>query len=306
MAGQAATWSRIGMHFGAASNALSYGAIIPTEFSESQTTMTVNGYIQGSLDNPGFDNVLMFTFKPQTSPVVAGLSVSATMPGGAYLQWQKTLGLLGICLICESGLKSNSQIPITYKLNGVLNTSAPTAGPVVIPVAVDVAVYSCNYDFLGLNLLGVLNLLSTGNCKSTPIYTGTITTTFTVSLDKYCTLSGSDLNFGQLGANLATATATTTTTSRCTNTTPYNITVSAGNSGDPNNRYMVNTAKPSERLYYQLYKDAAFTVPMGSGSAISGTGTGMDQSTELRAKITSSELVPAGTYADKLTVTMEY
>ncbi|HKM36026.1 MAG TPA: spore coat U domain-containing protein [Thiopseudomonas sp.] len=126
---------------------------------------------------------------------------------------------------------------------------------------------------------------------------------------KKCTVSASTLNFGNSVGLLTNAVnASTTLVVQCSNTTPYNVGLSAGqNSGDDiNARKMVLGNKSVD---YQLYRDPARTQVWGNtvnSNTVAGTGIGTTQILTVYGGVPAQTTPPAGTYSDTIVVTVTY
>ncbi len=143
-------------------------------------------------------------------------------------------------------------------------------------------------------------------------YTDTIssaTTTMAVSttVQATCTVSATPLAFGTYSG--ASLNATSTISSTCTNTTAYNIGLSAGTAtgATVTNRKM--TGPSSSVLGYKLFSDSGRTINWGNTigtNTVSRTGTGAAQSLTVYGQIPASQYVVPGSYADTVTVTLTY
>jgi spore coat protein U-like protein len=122
------------------------------------------------------------------------------------------------------------------------------------------------------------------------------------------------LNFGNYSAVASAANdATTTFAVRCTNTTPFTVSlnVGIGLSATFATRYMTRSSG-GNKLAYSLYTNAARTTIWGNGtsgnSTVAGTGTGLntDVTFTVYGRIPASQNVPTGTYTDTITITVTY
>ncbi|MCR0982680.1 Csu type fimbrial protein [Roseomonas populi] len=131
-----------------------------------------------------------------------------------------------------------------------------------------------------------------------------------------CSVQATPLAFGNYSPVSTSPTQSVgTVTVRCATllglNLSYTIALSAGMSGNPGNRYL---SSGSANLRYQLYQDAAGSIPWGDGS--SGTtpltdrqllvllGTGKSYS--IYGRIMARQNVPPGTYQDTIVVTVTY
>lgn len=135
------------------------------------------------------------------------------------------------------------------------------------------------------------------------------TASFTVSATVVsgCTVSAGNLSFGSYDSTAATdVTASSSITVTCSLGTPYSVGLDAGLYASGGNRRMANGA---DRLGYALYRDAAHTLVFGSIAALLGVsdvGTGLAQSITVYGSLAAGQVVPLGSYADTITVTVEY
>lgn len=122
-----------------------------------------------------------------------------------------------------------------------------------------------------------------------------------------CGVSASPLSFGtvsSIGGNTATSNLSVT----CTLDGAYSIALDGGEvSGDVDARRMRLNTGPST-IDYQLYRDAAHTLPWGNlpGTTAGGTGSGLPQSIPVFGLIPPQAPGPPGTYQDVITVTVTF
>jgi spore coat protein U-like protein len=132
----------------------------------------------------------------------------------------------------------------------------------------------------------------------------------TASVDHACTIGDALLAFGPYNPVAAGAlTNTTTFAVQCTNLTPYNITLNGGGSGvaSGNVRTMrLTPAGATAGLTYELFSDAGFTVPLGVGVQLPGTGSGVVQNVSIYGRIPANQFVAIGNYSDSVTATINF
>jgi spore coat protein U-like protein len=139
----------------------------------------------------------------------------------------------------------------------------------------------------------------------------TASTTFrvTAKVQAVCAITASDLAFGNYSAQSGTPlTGTTLLQATCTPSSSYNIGLDAGTSpgATVNQRKMVAGANI---LNYQLYSDSSRTTIWGNTSGtdtVTGTGTGLAVDHTVYGTIPAAQVVPAGDYADTITVRIFY
>lgn len=141
------------------------------------------------------------------------------------------------------------------------------------------------------------------------------TTTFTVAaaVSANCNITAApNLDFGGYDGSVALTTSGNIKV-RCSNGTPYSLKLSTGG-GSYAQRLL---SKGSDKLQYNLFTDAAFTNIWGDGtpstSFNAGTGSGLSASQEKTHTVygqlpnsTANQDAPVGSYADLITVTVEY
>ena len=147
-----------------------------------------------------------------------------------------------------------------------------------------------------------------------PAFAATDTATMGVSatVTANCNVSTTALSFGNVdvtsGSNVD---GTSTIDVTCTNGTGWTATADAGagTGATLTTRKMANGA---ELLNYVLYTDSARTTIWGDGvggttATLTGTGTGSAQQSTIYGQVPSGQTsLPAGSYADTVTVTVTY
>jgi spore coat protein U-like protein len=137
----------------------------------------------------------------------------------------------------------------------------------------------------------------------------TATTTFRVTarVNAVCSVTANDLAFGtynqQTGVN-----GTTQLRAVCSPQATYNIGLSEGTSSGAtvNQRRMASGANA---LNYQLYSNSARSTIWGNTpgtDTVTGTGTGLAQDHTVFGAIPATQSIPAGDYADTITVRIYY
>jgi len=143
----------------------------------------------------------------------------------------------------------------------------------------------------------------------------TKTTTLGVSavVNSNCIVSSQNLAFGGYDGTAA-KTGTADITVRCSNQTPYGVSLSTGG-GTFAQRLLSGTG--TNKLQYNLYTTAAATTIWGDGTLstgiVSGTGTGMSAANERTLTVYGqlpdnafNQGAPVGNYNDSITVTVTY
>jgi spore coat protein U-like protein len=154
--------------------------------------------------------------------------------------------------------------------------------------------------------LGLLGIEST-SLPTTPAAAATATNTFavTATVQATCTIAANPLAFGTYTGVLIHV--NTTVSATCTNTTPYNIGLSAGLTGaSVTTRVMTQSANT---LAYSLFRDAAWTLNWGvtvSTDTVAGTGNGAAQPITVYGQIAAGLYVTPGAYTDTITATVTF
>jgi spore coat protein U-like protein len=138
-----------------------------------------------------------------------------------------------------------------------------------------------------------------------------VSTTFRVQarVEAVCEVTASDLNFGTYTAQGGTPLqGTTLLRATCTPNTTYNLGLNEGTSpgATVNARKMVSGA---QALNYQLYSDSARSKIWGNTTGtdtVTGSGTGLAVDHTVFGAVPAAQVVPAGDYADTITVRIYY
>jgi spore coat protein U-like protein len=166
-----------------------------------------------------------------------------------------------------------------------------------------------------LRLCGILPLVTVivgGALSPSTVAAATATGQFqvTLTLQAECRLaSTSDLAFGASGVIQTAINATSTLGVQCTNTTPYNIGLSAGAGAGATVTARKMTSGAGATVTYGLYRDTAHTQIWGdtvSSNTLSGTGSGAVQTNTVYGSIPVQTTPAAGTYSDTVQVTVTY
>jgi spore coat protein U-like protein len=156
---------------------------------------------------------------------------------------------------------------------------------------------------LGLSVVFLLGF------SSGAVHAATATANFNVTalVGTSCSVSAADLAFGTYDPTAVTdATTTSTINVTCSLLTPYTISLNTGTFASGSARRMGSGAS---RLGYEIYRDAAQTGIFGTVAAtlgVSGVGTGLAIPTTIYGKIPKNQVVTPGSYADQITVTVDY
>ncbi|AKU22743.1 spore coat U domain-containing protein [Massilia sp. MB5] len=149
---------------------------------------------------------------------------------------------------------------------------------------------------------------------SAAVYTnGSKTATFDVTMKIIadCTIAASNLDFGQSqGVLNATVAVNTTINVTCTNTTPYNLGLSAGTGtgSTGTTRYMSGTGGNTGTVRFNLYQTAGATLwgdTQGTDTR-SGTGTGALQAITVYGEVPAQTTPAPDTYKSTITATVYF
>jgi spore coat protein U-like protein len=164
--------------------------------------------------------------------------------------------------------------------------------------------------------------LSTGALLAVagPASAVTATNTFQVqaTVQKNCLVSGANLNFGTYTPGAGALTGNSAITVRCTKTTPYTVSLDAGNSGGTLAQRLLKNG--ASTLQYNLYTTSGLGTVWGDGTGgtgtIAGTGNGVSAASaqtltvygQLPDSATNQDVtIPAaGSFVDTITVTVTY
>jgi spore coat protein U-like protein len=157
-----------------------------------------------------------------------------------------------------------------------------------------------------------LNLLSTGASAAT-YSNGTNTSNFDVSVKivANCIISSSNLDFGQSQGVLTSAVNVNTNLSvTCSNTTPYNVGLNAGNGtgSSGTTRYMSGTGGNTATVQFNLFQTAGATLwgnTQGTDT-LAGVGNGTMQTLTVYGQIPAQTTPMPDTYKSTITATVYF
>ncbi len=147
----------------------------------------------------------------------------------------------------------------------------------------------------------------TASISGTGITTATTQFSVTATIVKDCTVSATNLAFGNYTGALNTSTSTISAT--CTSGTAYTVGLSAGlaTGATVTNRSM--TGPGSALLHYGLYSNSGHTTNWGNTLAtnwVSRTGNGAAQPITVYGQVPAGQYVTPGSYTDTITVSVTY
>lgn len=146
----------------------------------------------------------------------------------------------------------------------------------------------------------------TASISGTGITTVTAQFSVTATIVKDCTVSATNLAFGNYTGAVKTSTSSVSVT--CTNGTAYTVGLSAGlaTGATVTTRQMQNG---SALLNYGLFTNSGHSTNWGNTSAtnwVSGTGSGSAQAITVYGQIPATQYVKPGSYSDLITVYVTY
>ena len=122
-----------------------------------------------------------------------------------------------------------------------------------------------------------------------------------------CTVSASNVAFGNYGAAQTDATGTLSAT--CTNLTAYTVGLDAGTGSGASVSSRKMTGPSSQTLDYTLYQDTTRLVVWGNTvgvDTVAGVGNGGTQTITVSGRVPAAQYPGAGSYSDTVTVTVTY
>jgi spore coat protein U-like protein len=157
-----------------------------------------------------------------------------------------------------------------------------------------------------LGLIGGLSLIG-GVAQAT-----TTNTTFQVQLTitAECVInSAGTLDFGSKGVINANVDATSSIKVQCTNTTPFDIGLDAGQGSGADTTTRLMTGPNSETVAYKMYSNAGHTTNWGntvSTDTVTSAGTGAEQTFTVYGRVAPQTTSRPGAYSDTVQVTVTY
>ncbi|MBZ3692946.1 Csu type fimbrial protein [Phyllobacterium calauticae] len=167
---------------------------------------------------------------------------------------------------------------------------------------------SFGYSVRSFTTVGLAALLG----LSSPALAATATGSFTVqiTIQASCVfVSATSLTFTAVGVIAANDDATSTLSVQCTNTTPYNIGLSAGTGTGATVASRKMTGPAGALVNYTLYSDTNRTTVWGQTigtDTVSASGTGAAQSYTVYGRVPVQTTPAPGAYTDTITVTVTY
>jgi spore coat protein U-like protein len=214
----------------------------------------------------------------------------------------------------------NGTTPISLTLaKPLLGNSASTAitfygliaanQPTVPTVNNNSTVYSQNFGGNQTSISYGFYLIGAPTCASLTSSGGTFPFTASATVINNCNISANNLSFGTAGILASGLSATGSVSARCTNGDAFRISLNGGNSGNVAARVMQRQGGGGS-VGYQLYTDAARSIPWGDGTAgtgmVTGTGSGNAQAISVYGRVPTQRTPAPGTYSDTITATIVF
>jgi spore coat protein U-like protein len=129
----------------------------------------------------------------------------------------------------------------------------------------------------------------------------------TATVQAGCQVSANAMTFGTYTGVVANAASTVSVT--CSNSTPYNVGLSAGMASGATVAARMMTGPGTALLGYALSSNPRGIVNWGQTvgtDTVAGCGNGSAQALSVHGQIPAGQYVAAGAYADTITVTVTY
>jgi spore coat protein U-like protein len=155
----------------------------------------------------------------------------------------------------------------------------------------------------------VIGFLTLGLTSTSAFAVTTVTTTFgvTATVQATCLVSATAMGFGTYTGVAIPTTSTVSVT--CTNTTPYNVGLSAGLGTGATVSARKMTGPAGALLNYAMYSDSGRTTNWGNTigtDTVTGTGNGAAQPLTVYGQLAASQYLAPGLYSDTITATVTW
>lgn len=159
-----------------------------------------------------------------------------------------------------------------------------------------------------LSALGfaLIALVAAGPSMGVTTKTATFLVNLTITSD--CAIATNPLAFGSSGVIAAVINQTTTLSITCSNTTPYNVGLDAGNvSGSTVAARLL--ANGATTMSFQMYSDSGRTTVWGNTigtNTVTGTGNGSAQTLTIYGQVPVQATPTANTYSSTVTASVTF
>lgn len=168
--------------------------------------------------------------------------------------------------------------------------------------------YSSSFSFPSVQITGQLTGSGYGGCGSVGDDAGNFSNwTVTANVQPACTVSATDMQFGNAGLlDIGVHDATSSVSVKCVNATAYKIGLDNGLHASGTTRRMQG---PGGFVDYELYRNNGRSQRWGNNlevDTVNGTGNGNAQNRTVFGRVPNQITPSAGTYSDTITVTVTY
>lgn len=261
------------------------------------------------------------------------ISCSGGLLGGAAVP-------VGVCLTFGGGSASNNAVPprrfmvgpsgsfLEYQLrqygNGASNGTLVNmfiavpivlgSGSAMVPIygdivsnSVDVPTGAYSANFTGVN--GVQMKVNVLSCDSPSPSQAVPTFQVSANVAASCEVDTGSLDFGNIGSPVtATVDQSTSINVRCTNGTPYRVSLGLGEGSGATGLESRKMRNLASTLTYGLYQDPGRSIPWGatSDNNVARSGNGGNQALAIYGRIFSGQQTSIGIYTDRVLVTINF
>lgn len=168
--------------------------------------------------------------------------------------------------------------------------------------------YSAVFSYPNVEITGQLTRTGYGNCGQSGDDAGNFSNwTVTANVQPACTVTATDMNFGNAGLlDSAVHDGTSVVSVQCVNGTAWKIGLDNGLHAVGSTRRMQG---PGGFVDYELYRDNGRSQRWGNNpgvDTVNGSGTGSAQNQTVYGRVPTQITPSAGTYSDTITVTVTY
>lgn len=230
-----------------------------------------------------------------------------TVVWGSRLSGSYTPGTFNLQIgILSNGAVVNGSTTVYGRVPAAQSTLSPGAYAATLAAANNQLTYSYNEVLLSL---GVFPSSCTAGGTGGPLQTSMPSLSASASVAAKCTLAtATDMQFGNVSGLLnANSPATTLVRVTCTNRAPYQVGLDNGINASSGQRRMASAL--GGYVLYDLYIDSAWSQRWGNTlntDTQGGTGSGAQQTQTVYGLIRPQSAVQAGSYSDRITVTVTY
>ncbi len=160
---------------------------------------------------------------------------------------------------------------------------------------------------LTLSISGLIAVLSGASMDPAAAQTATTTFQVTATVQATCLITANPLAFGTYAGTQTDASTTISVT--CTNTSAYNVALSAGNAVGATVTTRGMTGPGLAVLNYGLYTNPARSTNWGETvgtDTVAGVGSGTAQILTVYGRVPAGQFVTPGAYVDTITATISF